>query len=298
MPSGLISADEKLAILAQLQGSLQACIAGARANIAKDHSVGALACIQAGIVNYTKASVEHRLIFDDSSLAGKVAELAASVSELFQLKDELKVAQERAQVEARRLFGELLERQRQGDDSEVATSPSCAANSSPVEEPLRVESSYNASYAQLKALLGQSPENKEADKLIQALLLQVDSLKETESEDTLTWILRSTFSYLTNPKRSADAYRDYADEVQGSPSLGLKIAGGLMIALGFTMLLGCAIYLTPVALAVGAVGAVSLFSGVGFFDKGSRRTGVSAAMCEIDDKVSRGNVVYSAPTGA
>ena len=287
MPSCLIDAEEKSAILDRIQLGLQGYIQGARMNIAnKKNYIGAFACIQAGIHKYNSASDEFKAIFNDSSLGTKVAELGASVEDLLQLKKQIEDNHEEVRAACVGTLRGLL-----NDGRIEHTNAALPRDAKSAVDAVPEASDYEKAYNDLNALLYFSPKNKEANQRITALLSKVKSLKETESEDTLTMILSRTVDYLRNPSQLAISYRNYADNVQGSPSLGLKIAGGLMIALGFAMLVGCAIYLTPLALGVGAVGAVSILSGAGFFGKGSLRTGVSAAMCEVDDEVRMGNYI-------
>lgn len=143
---------------------------------------------------------------------------------------------------------------------------------------------YSAAKAKLErafaSQLLRSPQNlqKARELLVHVEKLKVDGKQELVD---LTAILDDTASLLNHSMTVAD-YRVKAEKVQGSPSLGMKIAGGLMIGLAGLIGLVCGALASVGILLTGesVVGAGILAAGIGLFS-GGLRSGLSAAMNEV-----------------
>lgn len=132
-------------------------------------------------------------------------------------------------------------------------------------------------------------EDSDVYKKTMELRTQVEFLKKTgqESIAILTQVVQDTQALLN---KSADmepaAYLAHAKNMQGKPSLGLKILGGIMIALGaIVAALGAAAALTGIATVPGAAGATAgvavLAAGIGIFATASKTDGLSKTMSDL-----------------
>ena len=117
---------------------------------------------------------------------------------------------------------------------------------------------------------------------VKKLIAHVETLKTTKGLNSeLTNALLATYSLLTDEKPDFNAYKTLGNTMQGRPSVGLNILGGLMIALGVAAAalaasgLGLIIIASAAVLSAGALtgGGVSLFF--------ARRQGTSKEMHEI-----------------
>lgn len=163
-----------------------------------------------------------------------------------------------------------------------------ASNSSENSE----EADYPAALKALKDLTASDGEESiylqsELRAKVLELIKHVEKLKASNKapEAELTSALQSTHKLLTNGM-ALDAYQGEASKMQGKPSKGLQILGGLMVAIGFLALAaGVVMSATGVGLVHGAgaalAGAALVGAGVGFFAKGSQKTGVSKRMSEV-----------------
>lgn len=156
-----------------------------------------------------------------------------------------------------------------------------------VDMPLSTRESldnYEAAKAKLERAFGsqllRSPQNQTKAR---ELLAHVEGLKVKGKQDLvdLTEILDDTASLLNHSMTVAD-YRAKAENVQGSSSLGMKIAGGIMIALAGLVGLACGALAMVGIILTGesVVGAGVLAAGIGLFS-GGLRSGLSAAMHDV-----------------
>lgn len=139
--------------------------------------------------------------------------------------------------------------------------------------------------ATLRAELAPNPTHQKA----RALLEQVERLREQGKQPIveLTKVIEDTDSLLTHNLSVAD-YRAQAQKVQGSPSLGMKLLGGLMIGLALLVGAACAAlaYVGITLSGESLLGAGALAAGVGLFSTGLR-SGLSLAMNEVADEYEK-----------
>ncbi|KTC89064.1 hypothetical protein [Legionella cincinnatiensis] len=145
---------------------------------------------------------------------------------------------------------------------------------------------YKNALQKLKEQLQQDTLNIQIREHAQKVVSQIEALK-TEGKESivdLTRILNNTQSLLKGEMPVKD-YQTEAKTVQGKPSKGMKILGGLMIALGLAVAaVGVALAVTGIGVVAGAVtaavGVGVLATGIGIFAKG-RASGLSKAMDEL-----------------
>ena len=129
---------------------------------------------------------------------------------------------------------------------------------------------------------------------LEALLRYVETLNNSGKEltTTLTMVLEDTLAMLKEEKgMTPKEYHKKANAMQGKPSLGLNILGGLMMALAVAAI-AAAVALAATGFGVvlattsAVTGAVALtMGGLSFF--AAHRTGLSKAMtCIVDDEVT------------
>lgn len=180
------------------------------------------------------------------------------------------------------------------------------------------EDAYQQAWANLQALRAQDhPEKKEEFEKVNVhldkFLATVDELKNKGSEHKkdLTEALIQTYHRLTGnlpPK----AYEDIAETMQGKPSLGLQILGGVMLALAaavvalgvvyFPVLLTAAAVLTltgatatiVTASTLGVTGAGLAAGSLGLFAAGYQK-GLSRDMRTLDEEVLKNETVWASP---
>ena len=121
------------------------------------------------------------------------------------------------------------------------------------------------------------------------LITQVNTLKKEGKESTadLTQVLVATHERLHN-KLDVASYKDLAEKVQGKPSAGMKILGGIMIGLGATIVaLGVitTAFWGPLNTLIIGAGALTTVAGFGFFKAGTQK-GLSKIMDDISEQQS------------
>ncbi len=146
--------------------------------------------------------------------------------------------------------------------------------------------SYLAAKEQLERLLETEPLNNPRRQHAQKVIDQIEKLKKDGklSIPDSTELLNDTKALL-NHTMTPEAYRAKAQKVQGNPSLGMKILGGLMMALGAIVAAACIALaaITGIVLSgEGVSGAGVLAAGIGIFS-GGMRAGLSKAMNELAD---------------
>lgn len=129
--------------------------------------------------------------------------------------------------------------------------------------------------------------NQTIQSYLEQLIVQIEKLKESGKESIveLTNILLATHKRLNN-QMDVDAYQNLAKTTQGKPSLGMKILGGIMIAIGAVLIILGIIAtaaLGPQNSVIIAAGAVTTASGVGFFKSGTP-TGICKLMNNIAEQ--------------
>ncbi|KTD59339.1 VipE [Legionella santicrucis] len=145
---------------------------------------------------------------------------------------------------------------------------------------------YKKSLQKLKEQLQQDTLDSKIREHAQKVVSQIEALK-TQGKDSivdLTKILNNTQALLKG-EMTVKNYQTEAKTVQGKPSTGMKILGGLMIALGLAVAaVGVALAVTGIGVVAGAVtaavGVGVLAAGIGIFAKG-RQSGLSKAMDEL-----------------
>lgn len=148
------------------------------------------------------------------------------------------------------------------------------------------ESHYLTAKNELEELLRNEPLNSSKRECTQKVIKQIEKLKKDGKlpiSDS-TELLKNTKDLLSN-LMTPDAYRAKAEIVQGSSSPGMKILGGLMIALGFVVTGLCIAIAATVRITLsgeGVIGAAILAAGLGLFS-GGMRSGLSQAMNELAD---------------
>ena len=132
----------------------------------------------------------------------------------------------------------------------------------------------------------------ELNKPLKKLIAHINKLHQEGKEPTSELIeaLTKTHQRLTG-KISPQLYTEYANTVQGKSSTGLKILGGLMIALGLAVLtLGVVIVpalmvitsaTATAGISIGATGLLLSVGGVGFFVRGKQK-GLSKALSDVN----------------
>ena len=132
----------------------------------------------------------------------------------------------------------------------------------------------------------------ELNKPLKKLIAHINKLHQEGKEPTSELIeaLTKTHQRLTG-KISPQLYTEYANTVQGKSSTGLKILGGLMIALGLAVLtLGVVIVpalmvitsaTATAGISIGATGLLLSGGGVGFFVRGKQK-GLSKALSDVN----------------
>ncbi|KTD15513.1 VipE [Legionella gratiana] len=145
---------------------------------------------------------------------------------------------------------------------------------------------YKKALQKLKEQLQQDDLNAQIKEHAQKVMSHIEALKAEGNESIidLTKVLKDTQSLLKG-EMSVKDYQTEAKTVQGKPSAGMKILGGLMIALGLAAVAaGIALAVTGVGLVAGAVtagvGVGVLATGIGLFAKG-RHSGLSKAMNDL-----------------
>ena len=143
---------------------------------------------------------------------------------------------------------------------------------------------YLAAKEELEQLLAREPLNSSKKQYAQKVISQIDKLKNDRKLpiSQATELLNDTKSLL-NHSMPADAYRAKAQTLQGNPSMGMKILGALMIALGAIVTGLCLTLAATIGITLsgeGLIGAGILAAGVGLFS-GGMRSGLSKAMNEL-----------------
>ena len=124
---------------------------------------------------------------------------------------------------------------------------------------------------------------------LEQLIAQVEQLKRNgkESVADLTNVLLATHKRLYN-EIDAESYKDLAKTVQGKHSAGMKILGGILMAVGAAIVavgIALTVAVGPLnALVIGA-GVLTAAAGVGFFAAGTQKE-LSKTMNEVNDKQS------------
>ena len=143
------------------------------------------------------------------------------------------------------------------------------------------------------------PHSKSVDDYVVRLINVIEKQKGKERTSDLIEALEKTYLRLTTTF-PPEQYEDIARSMQGKPSTGMKVIGGIMIALAVALaalaivfapaLLGlaAAVALTGTAatIATGAVVTVTSTSiaatGIGLFAQGFKRKGISEAMSNLN----------------
>ena len=168
---------------------------------------------------------------------------------------------------------------------------------------------YATALSRLEALRQQ--DHPDINTLIGELVTCVEQLKNEgkESIAELTSVLNVTYQRLTGELADSKEYEDYANKVEGKPSIGMKILGGIMLALAVAVtILGIVfapalasvaavaftkgVAVAAMGVTVGATGAALTVAGIGFFASGGR-SGLSKAMHNVHEKASDEQVVYN-----
>jgi VPS inhibitor protein E len=145
---------------------------------------------------------------------------------------------------------------------------------------------YLAAKTELEKLLEKEPLNSSKKQHAQKIINQIERLKNDGKlpiPDS-TELLNDTKALL-NHSMAPEAYRAKAQNLQGNPSMGLKILGALMIALGTIVTALCITLTTVIGITLsgeGVIGAGILAAGIGIFS-GGMRSGLSKAMNELAD---------------
>ncbi len=146
-------------------------------------------------------------------------------------------------------------------------------------------SNYIAAKEELEQLVNTLVLTGEQKKCIKKIIEHIQEIKKQEPDSIpeLTEILKDTKALLMN-EMTRKAYKIKAEKVQGSPSIAMKVLGGLMIALGtlITFVVGTLAAYGITLSGEGAVGAGILAAGIGLF-AGGMRSGLSKAMFNLAD---------------
>ncbi len=145
---------------------------------------------------------------------------------------------------------------------------------------------YKSALQKLKEQLQQDTLDAQIREHAKKVVSQIEALK-TEGKESLidlTKILNNTQSLLKGEMTVKD-YQTEAKTVQGKPSMGMKVLGGLMVALGLAVAaVGVTLAATGIGVIAGAVtaavGVGILAAGIGLFAKG-KQSGLSRAMDEL-----------------
>ncbi|ARB90893.1 hypothetical protein [Legionella longbeachae] len=145
---------------------------------------------------------------------------------------------------------------------------------------------YKNALQKLKEQLQQETLDAQTRNHAQKVVRHIEALKAEGKESIvdLTKILKNTDSLLKNEMPVKD-YQIEAKTVQGKPSMGMKILGGLMFALGLAVVaVGITLAASGIGVVAGAataaVGLGVLAAGIGVFAKG-KQSGLSKAMDEL-----------------
>ena len=227
------------------------------------------------------------------ALADAAREAEARETAALEAEDRESSAREAAEAAAREAeAGEYTAEPLKEDSPDVLEE-----SDEPIEEPNELVE-YITAFSALEALLQQKSQ-AECNAYIRKLMFQVERLKNEASEPVpvLTDVLNVTYQRLIGEFNPVD-YEKIANTMQGKASMGMKVLGGIMLALGIAvaalgivfspvlvlatatvMSTTAAIALTGVA--VGSTSASLAIPGVGFFAQGLQ-TGLSKAMCDVD----------------
>lgn len=143
---------------------------------------------------------------------------------------------------------------------------------------------YLRAKKQLESLLEQQSLNNTQRECSQKLISHIEQLKQKEHLSLVdaAQLLDDTAALLSN-NLSPEAYRQKAQNVQGHPSVAMKIVGALMITLGSLIAGVCIVIAATTGLTLsgeGLTGAGILAAGIGLFS-GGVRSGLSQEMCDL-----------------
>ena len=165
------------------------------------------------------------------------------------------------------------------------------------------EQAYTDAFNQLNTFKTVPPSHR-IDEAVSKLIQQVEQLKGKEKTTELTEALQKTHLLLTGAM-DKHTYNELAKTMQGKPSGGLKMLGGIMIALALAVAAAAFVFaptLLGVAAAVGlsgqaatiATGAVVATTcsalagpGIGFFAKGFQQKGLCESMTHLSQTLPR-----------
>jgi VPS inhibitor protein E len=154
------------------------------------------------------------------------------------------------------------------------------------------EVNYLTAKKELEQLLENEPLNSSKRQCTQQIIFQIEKLKKDGKLPILdsTALLNDTKALL-NHSMTPESYREKAQTVQGSSSIGMKILGSLMIALGAIVTALCIAIAATIGIKLsgeGVIGAGVLAAGIGLFS-GGMRSGLSKAMNELADNAPKLN---------
>ena len=126
--------------------------------------------------------------------------------------------------------------------------------------------------------------HEDLERPLDELIAHIKKLKKDGKEPTSELIEALTKTHLRlTDKLSSERYKEYANTVQGKSSVGLKILGGLMVALGIAAIVaGAALLPAAAGIAIGFTGLLLGAGGIGLFAI-NRQKGLAKAIYNINE---------------
>ncbi len=235
----------------------------------------------------------------------QLAECQAQAARQAQQEEAARQAQQEAARQAQQEAARQARQEeaaRQARQAEIERQARLALLHIVIEEP-SPERAYDKALVKLKDYLNEN--TSYVNSFIEDIIAQVELLKNNDKTpvEDLTEALSATYERLMG-QIDSDEYEESASKMEGKPSVGMKILGGFMLALGVALIVLGIIYaplvmsavafagLTGTAATVAAVTTVSVptiaagAAGYGFFACGSQH-GLSRVMHNANEQLNK-----------